>query len=234
MTWQTELPGAITPPILLNRGDTCFFGQGGWLRALAPNGSMLWQRSVDAWMVRAMLFPDGSIGASDGSHLRVYSRAEEIIGKQSGELTAVTIDDTTSFLISRTRAALATLTRATYATPLGYAKDVNVRVAVPDTFPRWIERRRYGATRVADDETIQLQAAPMPGGRSAISTGARIVVLRLADGTPVAEYVVQSESDLSGHAQPERLSGPAAGADGTLYAFGSDRFVYALRDTVAR
>jgi hypothetical protein len=63
-------------------------------------------------------------------------------------------------------------------------------------------------------------AAILPSlDRVALSTSSRVVVLRLADGHPVAEYV----------RGPSFLSPPGVGPDGTIYVADADHHVYALR-----
>ena len=75
-----------------------------------------------------------------------------------------------------------------------------------------------------------------PSGELVIATSARVVVLRLADGSPVTEFVVPEyqPGKQSYQSMFRSLSSPVVGSDGTVYVADGAHHVYALRDTAGR
>ena len=218
--WHVEVPGELDSPAILDRGDTAIMTHGRLLSAIAPDGRTLWTAAAKGWMAIPLLLPDRSIGLADGERIAILSRTGGQVAQQTHASAVWAVDDTTALFATGVRLTL----RARMRQPMN-----------ADTLPAWRDVWNYNAIRIADDEHV-LGVALMSGGRAAVSTQSRVVILRLTDAHPIAEFVppLRPAPSYSGGMLPPLLSAPVLGSDGTIYVAGTDQSLYALRDTLTR
>jgi outer membrane protein assembly factor BamB len=219
VVWRLEVPNALESSAVLDRGDTAFITVGHVLQAIAPDGRALWSAAARGWLAIPFLLPDRSIGLADGERLAILSRAGKQIAQQAHASGVWVVDDTTALFGRGGQLTLAT--------------QMQRVVAAADTLPAWRDVWHYNPVRIDDHEYIA-GVALMAGGSVVVSTQSRVVVLRVGDGLPIAEYVPGPRPGPYNTNRMPYLSAPVLGVNGTIYVAGTDQSLYAVRDTLTR